>query len=192
MVGVMTAKALAFAARQAVPRRQPSRRPCAVGAAHRGRGLSLSAAAGLGWPLPAPDGAGSGRLRPARHDDRRCGRRMLRQDGEAPGPRLSRWAGRRAGGARAAMRSALSCRGRCGRSPAANFSFSGLKTAVRQTIEKLPKTTRARSPISVPLSSAPWAMCWSTAAPTRSHRRHRHPCGGGRRRGQPLPARPSR
>ena len=30
------------------------------------------------------------------------------------------------------------------------------------------RTTRARSPISAPRSSAPWAMCWPTAAPTRS------------------------
>ena len=55
------------------------------------------------------------------------------------------------------------------RKPGCDFSFSGLKTAVRQTVEKLDaRRQAARSPISAPRSSAPSATCWPTAAPTRS------------------------
>ena len=54
------------------------------------------------------------------------------------------------------------------RKPGCDFSFSGLKTAVRQTVEKLPsRRPAARSPISAPRSSARSATCWSTAAPMR-------------------------
>ena len=119
MVGVMTAKAMAFA----------HDKPFLAINHLEGHALSvrlteevdvsLSAAAGLGRPLPAPDRARAGRLHAARHDHRRRGRRMLRQDRQAAGPGLSRRAGGRAGGARAAIRSASRCRGRCGASPAA-------------------------------------------------------------------------
>ena len=54
------------------------------------------------------------------------------------------------------------------RKPGCDFSFSGLKTAVRQTVEKLPPgRCRRPSPISAPRSSAPSATCWSIAAPMR-------------------------
>ena len=48
------------------------------------------------YDMFGPDGARAGRLHAARHDDRRRGRRMLRQDRQALGPRLSRRAGGRA------------------------------------------------------------------------------------------------
>ena len=109
---------------------------CRCGSTEDGR-LPLSAAAGLGRPLPAPDRARPGRLHAARHDHRRCGR------ANASTRRRSFWAwafpaGRPSSGPpRAAIRSASPCRGRCGSKPGCDFSFSGLKTAVRQTVEKL-------------------------------------------------------
>ena len=119
MVGVMTAKALAFA----------HDKPFLAINHLEGHALSvrlteevdvsLSAAAGVGRPLPAPHRARAGRLHAARHDHRRCGRRMLRQDRQASGPGLSRRAGGRAGGEGRRSRSASPCRGRCGASPAA-------------------------------------------------------------------------
>ena len=76
--------------------------------------------------------AGVGRYTPARHHPRRCRRRSLRQDREADRARLSGRPGDRAGRARAATRRRFALpRPMVGR-PGCDFSFSGLKTAVRR------------------------------------------------------------
>jgi N6-L-threonylcarbamoyladenine synthase len=92
------------------------------------------------------------------------------------------------GGDRAALRPA-----------AADVAQAGLRLLLLRpedggapAVEKLPRTTRRRSPISAPPSSAPSATCWPTAAPMRLRWRPRHAGRGGRRRRQPLSARPAR
>ena len=194
MVGVMTAKATGLRARQAVPRHQSSRRPCAVGAAHRAGRLSLPAAAGLGRPLPAPDGARPGRLHAARHHHRRCGRRMLRQDRQASGPGLSRRAGGRAAGARTAIRSASPCRGRCGASRAAT---SPSPASRRRCARPSRSSTAGRSRRRVADLCASFQRTVGDVLADRcANALALAPIAdagrGGRRRRQPLSARPAR
>ena len=98
IVGLMTAKAVASGGRQAAARDQPSRRPCADGAADRRAGLPLSAAARLGRPHADRAGARGRRLSALGDDHRRCARRGLRQDGQDARPALSGRAERREGG----------------------------------------------------------------------------------------------
>ena len=132
IVGLMTAKAIARGGRQAAARGQPSRRPCADGAADRRARLSLSAAARL--RRPHPDRAGARRRRlPALgdHDRRRAGR-GLRQDGEAARPALSRRPECRARGAATAIPTRFAFPRPLKGAARPDFSFSGLKTAVRQ------------------------------------------------------------
>ena len=86
-----------FRPREAVPGDQPPRGPRAFRAPDRAGRVSLSAAAGVGRPLPASHRARARRLHAARHDHRRCGRRVLRQDGQAPGAGFPGRAGGREG-----------------------------------------------------------------------------------------------
>ncbi len=95
-----------------------------------------SAAADLGRPHPVPDRRRRRPLPPPRHDDRRCAGRGLRQGGEADGAGISR---RPAGRSlcedgnpqRFDFPRPLKGRKDC------NFSFSGLKTAVREVVNGL-------------------------------------------------------
>ena len=139
MVGVMTAKAIAFAHDKPFLAINHLEGHALVGAAHRAGRVSLSAAADVGRPLPAPDGARAGRLHAARHDDRRRGRRMLRQDRQAAGPRLSRRAGGRARGEGRRHAVASSCRGRCGASPAATSPSPASRPRCARWPRSLPK-----------------------------------------------------
>ena len=194
MVGVMTAKALAFAHDKPFLAINHLEGHALSVRLTEEVALSLSAAAGLGRTLPAPDRARSGRLHAARHHHRRRGRRMLRQDGEASGPGLSRRTGRRAGGEgrrSAALRPAAAD---VAASPAATSpSPASRRRCARPSRSSLAGDKQARSPISAPRSSAPSATFWPTAAPTRSRSAPIvHARRGGRRRGQPLSARPPR
>ena len=98
IVGLMTAKAIAAAAGKPLLADQPSRRPCADGAADRRARLSLPAAAGLGRAYPDRAGARRRRLPALGDDDRRCAGRSLRQDGQDARARLSRRTQCREGG----------------------------------------------------------------------------------------------
>ena len=146
IVGVMTGKAIAAVARQAVHRRQSPGGPCADRAADRRHRLSLSAAAGLRRPLPAADRRGRRPLSPARHHRRRRGRRGLRQGRQAAGPGLSRrarrWRRRRAAGNAARFDLPRPMLGREG----CDFSFSGLKTALRHRVLDLASDRPTRRP----------------------------------------------
>ena len=77
----------------------------------------LSAAARLGRPLPIAARRRGRPLSPARHDDRRCRRRGVRQEREAARPRLSRRPGGRARRGCRAIRARCRCRGRCSARP---------------------------------------------------------------------------
>ena len=112
IVGLMTAKAIAARRRQAAARDQPSRRPCADGAADRRARLSLSAAAGFRRPHADRAGARRRRLPALGDDDRRRAGRSLRQDGEDARPALSGRAECREGGAGRRSRRASPFRGR--------------------------------------------------------------------------------
>jgi N6-L-threonylcarbamoyladenine synthase len=90
MVGVMTAKAIAFA----------HDKPFLAINHLEGHALSVRLTEPVDFPYllllvsgghcQLPDGARAGRLHAARHDDRRCGRRMLRQDRPSCWARLPR------------------------------------------------------------------------------------------------------
>ena len=77
--------------------------------------------------------AGAGELPALRHHHRRRGGRSLRQDGEDSGPALSRRAECGTGGTRGNPRAYPLPRPLLGRA-GMDFSFSGLKTAVRQLV----------------------------------------------------------
>ena len=181
-------------ARQAVPRRQPSRRPCAVGAADRRRGVSLSAAAGVGRPLPAADGAR--RRATSRGSAPRSTMRSANASTRPPScwasafPAARRSSGRRTGGdpqrfaaaaadvAQARLRLLL-LRPQDGGAPDGREAAAG--------------RSRRRSPISAPRSSARSATCWPIAAAMRWPQAPDDDAGRRRRRrGQPLSARPAR
>ena len=77
--------------------------------------------------------------------------------------------------------------------PGCDFSFSGLKTAVRQTVEKLDSNDRTAI---ADLCASFQRTVGDVLADRCAQRAHGgaivHPRGGGRRRGQPLSARPPR
>ena len=132
IVGLMTGEGDRERGRQAAAGDQPPRRPRADRAADRRPRLSLSAAARL--RRPHPDRAGARRRRlPALgdHHRRRAGR-GLRQDGEDARPALSRRTECRAGGAGTAMPTRFAFPRPMKGAAQPDFSFSGLKTAVRQ------------------------------------------------------------
>ena len=99
-----------------------------------GRRVPLPAAAGLGRPLPARRGRGRRPLPPARHHHRRRAGRGVRQGREDAGPGLPGRPGGRARWPATATRAASPCRARCTGPTSCDFSFSGLKTAVRHRI----------------------------------------------------------
>ena len=98
---------------EAARRRQPPRRPCVDGAAHRQHRVPLSSASRFGRPHATHRGPGHRRLQAARHDGRRRGRRGLRQDRQASRPRLSRRSCRGARRGNRKTRRASRCRARC-------------------------------------------------------------------------------
>ena len=115
LVGLMSARAIAAAQKAAAAAAQSPGGPCADGDTDRWRPLSLPAASRLRRTHAAPRRARRRRLQAARHDDRRCARRGVRQDGKASGPALSRRAecrARGAGGQSAPLCVAASAQGR--------------------------------------------------------------------------------
>ena len=131
LVGLMAGKGIAACDGQTVYRRQSPRSPCADRTPRHQPRIPVSYAVGVGRAHPDTGGQGRRRLRPARRDDGRCDRRGLRQDRQDARPRLSRGSGgRRCGETR---RSGAFCTPATDDRPSnADFSMSGLKTAVRQ------------------------------------------------------------
>ena len=127
------------AARRGQPPRGPPVRRLAPGsrrARASGAGLPARGPRRLGRPhLPRRD-ARPPRLPAARRDGRRRGRRGLRQGRPAPGPRVSRRAGDRAGRRRSTAAGSPADRlPRAWLGDSYDFSFSGLKTALRRLVE---------------------------------------------------------
>ena len=141
IVGLTTAKAIALAAGKPLIAVNHLEAHALTARLTDGLAFPYLPAARLRRPYPAPRRRGRRRLSPHRHDHRRCARRGLRQGGEAARPALSR---------RPASRDSEAARGDAARfalprpmhRPAgADFSLSGLKTALRLEAEKIAPLT---------------------------------------------------
>ena len=170
IVGLTTAKAIALVHEQAADRGQSSRGACADRAADRRHGISLLPVPRLRRPYPDRGRASASAIMcGSAPRSRRCHRRGLRQDRQAAGPRLSRrTAGREARRYAATPSASRLPRPMLGRQDA-DFSLSGLKTALRLEAEKI-----------APLSDA------GCRRPLRLV-----PAGGRRRRRRPAARRPA-
>jgi len=136
-------------------------------APHRGFVFSLSAAAGLGRALSAPDGAWARRVHAARHP-----RSTMRSANVST--RTAKLLGLGFPGGPAVERAAkggdpqrFALPRPMWRKPGCDFSFSGLKTAVRQAVEKLPADDAQAIADFCASFSARWATSWPIAAQTR-------------------------
>ncbi len=135
---------------RAAHRGQPPRGPPVRVAARTARPrLATRGPAGLGRAHAAGRGDRAGPLPDARRDHRRRRRRGLRQGGPLPRPRLSRAARPSTGSPRRAIPHAFAFP-RSYPGSGYDFSFSGLKTSVVNTVRKHPD---ARPPTSPPRSA---------------------------------------
>ena len=142
MVGLMFAKAIARCPRPAVRRRQPPGGPRADRAADRRTSPFPSCCCWSPAAIASCSASRASAATGAGHHHRRRGGRGLRQDRQDARPRLSRRPGARGRGAgRRPERFALP-RPLLGR-PDCDFSFSGLKTAVRRAVAGLPQPPAA-------------------------------------------------
>ena len=136
IVGLTTAKAIALVSGKPLIAVNHLEAHALTARLTDGDAVSLLPVPRLRRPHPDRGGARHRRLYAARHHHRRRHRRSLRQDRQAARPRLSRrTAGREGGDAR--QRRALHAATADARPRRADFSLSGLKTALRLEAEKI-------------------------------------------------------